>query len=277
MHYIEKSLLVIAYISKILKLPHLLKYGLFLLIKKRQIPIRSSINISYAKMDLNLGNFIDYWIFMDGSYEGKWQMQVREFVKGKTFIDIGSNIGIYPLTLYKETKFIYAFEPEKKNYKRLLHNLKINSIKNVKAFKLALGKQVKNNATLHISKDDHGWHSLSIHYTNGIQKVNVLTLDAFIKKNNLKDIGLIKIDVEGAEYDVVRGSQNTLKKLHPNLLIEFNKPYSNLAGQKLIALYKLIIDNHYQCFRMTKAGLTQTNESYIEKIYNENLLFIYHE
>lgn len=268
-------LLSFAYIFKKIKLPHALKYLLFLILKNKKLPIRTHIKLSHAKMDLNIGNFIDYWIYVDGSYEEKWLKEVQKLVRGKVLIDIGAHIGIYPLSLYKDAIFIYAFEPEEKNYKRLIHNLKINRINNVKMFRKAVfcenGKAVK----LYVSNDDTGWHSLSTQYSDNTQRVSTITLDKLI--NRIKNIGLIKVDVEGGEYDVIKGAQNTLKKFHPNLLIEFNKPFSMLGGHKLIEIYKLIVDNHYRCSRLKNGKLTQISESDIEKIYNENLLFTYYE
>ncbi len=273
----EKPLILFAYIFKELNLPHILKYLLFIILKNKNIPIRSQIKLSSAKVDLNIGNFIDYWIYVDESYEEKWLIEAQKLVKDRVFIDVGSHIGVYPLSLYKDASFIYSFEPEEKNYKRLLHNLKINEIKNVMAMRKAVFYEDRKIVKLYISNHDSGWHSLSIQYSDNIQKVKSVSLDNFVNQNKIKDISLIKIDVEGGEYDVIQGAKNTLKKFHPSLLIEFNKPFSMLGGHKLIEIYKLIIDNHYLCFRLRNRNLIQINDLDMERIYNENLLFIYHE
>lgn len=272
-----KVLILLAYLFKKLKLPHILKYLLFLKLKNKDIPVKSHLKLSLAKINLNLGNFIDYWIYVDESYEEKWLKKAQKLVKGKVFIDVGSHIGIYPLSLYKTTSFIYAFEPEERNYEKLLHNLEINEIKNVKVLRKAVFCEDEKVVKLYINNNDTGWHSLSIKYSNNIQKVTSVTLDNFINKNNIKNIGLIKIDIEGGEYNAIKGLQNTLKKFHPNLLVEFNKPFSMSGGHQLIDIYKLIANNHYLCFRLINRKLIKIDESSIEKVYNENLLFIYHE
>jgi hypothetical protein len=137
----NKFLLIVAYIIRSLKLPHLCKYGLFVIIKSRNIPTQSVILLSQKKIKLNLGEFIEYWIFMDGTYEKNWVLIAHDFVKGKVLIDIGANIGTYPLSLCKSAKKIYAFEPEKANYMRLVDNIEINKIKNIVPFQLAVYSQ----------------------------------------------------------------------------------------------------------------------------------------
>ncbi len=274
MNYFERLLLVTAFVFKLLNPPHFIKFTLFLLLKNRQIKIRSLVKISNAKIDLNLGDFIDYWIFMDGLYEGKWLMKITEFVKGRTFFDIGANIGIYTLALSKIAKYIYAFEPERTNYKRLVRNLNINSIANAKAIRKALSNQNSNNLPLYIHKNNKGLHSTVIPLSNKTQIIKAVTLDHFVKVNKIKDIGLIKIDTEGGELNVLTGAQKTIRELHPPLLIELNRPLSKIAGYELIDLYRLLMKNNYKSYKLKGKLLVRIRNSYIPNIYYENLLFI---
>jgi hypothetical protein len=126
-----------------------------------------------------------------------------------------------------------------------------------------------------VSNEDIGWHSLAIQYPGGIQTVKTITLDYFIKNNKINNIGLIKIDVEGAELDVLKGMQKTLDKLHPPVLIEFNNPRTKLAGHTLNELYDFITRYNYQAFRLKNNKLVKMKTFEIERIYNENLLFLY--
>lgn len=270
---LDRFLLTLAHIFKFLNLPHIFKYGLFMWLKKKQISVRSGIAISNIDVNLNLGDFIEYWTFMDGLYEKDWIIKAKELVKGKVLIDVGANIGVYPLSLFKEAKYIYAFEPEKENFTKLVHNLEINSITNILALRKAIFSSNRRGVKLHISNDDKGWHSLLINYSGGMQKVDTITLDYFIFKKRINNIGLIKIDVEGAELEVLKGSPKTLKKIHPPILVEFNRPRSELSGHNLIDIYNLIMKNDYLAFKLVNDNLVLLKNSDVPRIYNENILF----
>ncbi len=270
---INRLLKTLALIIRPLNPPHFLKYGFFLLLKNRKIGASSNIQMSGARVSLNLGNFIDYWIFMDGSYEGAWIEKVKDLVDGKTFIDIGANIGIYTLSLFKKAKCVYAFEPEKKNYQRLVHNLKINSVTNVKTYRCAIAN--KNGVgILYVSKNDGAWNSLSIPYSGGKQKVETITLDFFVGSGKVHNVGLIKIDVEGAELDILGGSHKTLQRFHPPILIEFNGPRSQLSGYSLKDMYKLITKYNYRGYRLADNRLAPLKISSLPSDFNDNILFI---
>lgn len=274
MRVLNKLLLYIAHLFRFLHLPHALKYGLFLTMKGKTIPVRARIDISGAIIDLNLGDFIEYWLFMDGLYEEAWIAKIKDFVEGKLFIDVGAHIGCYPLSLFKEAKHIFTFEPEENNYKRLVHNLKINSISNVKALRKAVTDK-NGRARLYIHKVESGWHSLYVKYSSTTEEVQTVSLDSFIERKHLGNIGLIKIDVEGAELSVLKGVEKTLRKFHPAILVEFNRPLAELAGQSLFDIYDLVFRKNYKAYRLAKNSLKLVKRSDISKVYNENILFIH--
>ena len=73
--------------------------------------------------------------------------------------------------------------------------------------------------------------------------IKIVTLDAWRETNLDSKIAFIKIDVEGAELDVLRGGENTLKNDKPILMIELNKTTMELAGwglQQLIQFLKSV-------------------------------------
>ena len=68
---IKRIALPIAKFLKRFEAPHLLKFVFFQFIKNRNIRTVSMLEISNASVNLDLGNFIEYWIYMDGLYEKK--------------------------------------------------------------------------------------------------------------------------------------------------------------------------------------------------------------
>ncbi len=58
--------------------------------------------------------------------------------------------------------------------------------------------------------------------TNGPVKVEVTTLDAYVRQMQLARVDFIKIDVEGAEVSLLKGAEETINRYHPTLIIEIN-------------------------------------------------------
>ncbi|OGM76865.1 hypothetical protein A2210_00555 [Candidatus Woesebacteria bacterium RIFOXYA1_FULL_40_18] len=256
-------------------LHHYVKLVLLYIFKNHDLHVRSLIDATGTKMDLNLGNFVDFWIFIDGTYEGIWINQVKKMVRRKTFIDVGAHIGIYSLSLFREAKEIFAFEAEKKNYKRLLGHIKLNSAKNVKAYRKIVSDKGKVRNKLYINEDNQGMHSSTVSYKGRVEKVSSITLDSFINKHKIRNIGLIKIDVEGAELKVLDGLRKTLRKIHPAILLEFNPTLAKLSGHKLTDIYNLMIKNKYRAYKLINKKLVKFRIEDIPQVYNENVLFLF--
>lgn len=269
----NKLLIFIASFLKQQNFPHTFKYLFYLLLNEKKIFVDRMVDISKSKMKLNIGNFIEYWIYMDGIYERDWIRNVIPFIEGRVLIDVGSNVGIYPLVLHKKARFIYAFEPERENYRRLIDNLKRNNINNVEVINKAVSDQTKK-ASLFISNDS-GSHSLLLHSNGKIEKVSVITLDGFLFKRKRLDVGLVKIDVEGAEFDVLRGATRLIKKYRPALLIEFNSAIAKTCGVNLFEMYEYLTDRGYAAHRLHDTRLKKISRFEIDNIYNENLLFLW--
>lgn len=269
----NKIIIFIASFLRDFRFPHLVKYAFFLLIRRKQILVNSKINFSDAKIQLNLGEFIGYWIFMNGSYEEEWISYISKLVKDKVFLDIGANIGIYSLSLFKSARQTFAFEPENETYARLVNNIKVNSITNIKTVKKAVTNKKTSKLTLYINKENMGLSSLKIAYNEGKQIIQATNLDAFIKEQKITKIGLIKIDVEGSELDVLAGAPNTLSKLGPPILIELNGLILKPMGRSPMDIYKVLTKYNYRPFLLKNGKLTSLKVSDLTLDMNCNVLF----
>ncbi len=136
-------------------------------------------------------------------------------------LDIGANIGIYAYKMSKLCNKVYAFE-----INDTLHSFIENyKIKNLQLEKYGLSN-ICDKATIYLPlnlKGDklHGWGSLEKRELEGVKdfytkETEVKTLDSL----NIKDIDLIKIDVEGHENKVLQGGINTIKSQRPLIIIE---------------------------------------------------------
>ena len=272
MTYLDKFLLNLCKLIKVSHAPRIVKYGLYLIIRKRKIRTKAFLEKG-LNIDLHLENISEFKLFMNILEDDLWINLAKDLTENKVFIDVGANIGIYSLILSKHAKRVFAFEPEEVNYKRLLKNIKNGKIQNIKPIQKAVYSNSFGKKNLYINDKDAGWHSLLLK-TDTTQPVSTITLDAFVKKNKLDQIGFIKIDVEGAELEVLRSSKNTLKKCPP-LLIEFNRPRFIKSGFYPIDVFRMINKNNYYAYTMNKDNnLINLEESEVSSIYNENVLFL---
>jgi FkbM family methyltransferase len=117
---------------------------------------------------------------------------------------------------------VYAFEPRDSLCDDILKNLKLNNRKNnVVIKKKGLGrKKCKIPFNEHSGNFNQG---VGMYDPDSKSEIEVVALDEELKSEN-RPVSLIKVDVEGMEFDVIRGAENILKKWKPVLLIEHNSP-----------------------------------------------------
>lgn len=143
--------------------------------------------------------------------------------EGNTALDIGANIGYYALIeskLVGKTGKVYAVEPVSKNIRLLKKNIALNKLCNVDVYHLAMGDfngktkifigQLCNLSTL---RKNAGIKTV------GEEEVDIMTVDSFLTGKSTPK--LIRMDIEGSEYNVIKGMTGTLKK-DVNLFIEIH-------------------------------------------------------
>ena len=132
-------------------------------------------------------------------------------------IDIGANLGLFTFFMSRASRHVFAFEPNPYP----LENLKGLVDSNVTVLPIALGN---NDGPVEIKIPHHrkGWSSngasLASKEINDGKIINIQCrkLDSL----NIENIGLIKIDVEGFEIEVIRGAKDTILKNKPVMIIE---------------------------------------------------------
>jgi len=137
--------------------------------------------------------------------------------RGDSVVDAGAHYGFYTLyasQLVGVEGMVLSFEPHPENYKKLLTNLRLNDVKNVKTFNKALG-DFDGWTKLYI-RSHSGGHSTFLKSKDYIN-VDFVRLDTVAERLNLKRVDLIKIDAEGAELNVLRGASKVIERFKPSL------------------------------------------------------------
>lgn len=150
----------------------------------------------------------------------EWARQL--LIPGKLFVDVGAHVGSYALQYAELGYQVHAFEAQRETFYRLATGILTNDLTDrVHAHHVALGDGSSSQLELRaISRDGGGSSTLNLsthHDPLSVERVEARTLDSF----HLKDVGLIKLDVEGAELACIIGSLNTLKDSgYPKILFE---------------------------------------------------------
>lgn len=143
---------------------------------------------------------------------------LKLFLKTKhksVFFDVGANIGSYTLIASEDSNaIIYAFEPHPSTFKHLVNNIELNHRKNVKPINIALDKEsghvefsnTTELATNHIIRDKNESPMDETIIVNSIKAKEFCLQHTAIPN-------IMKIDVEGFEYDVLSGFEELLAEV----------------------------------------------------------------
>lgn len=139
--------------------------------------------------------------------------------KGQVVFDLGAHIGIYAIKASKEVGqdgIIVAIEPHPTNFEFLRKNLELNECRNVLPINTAVASSC-GKAALFLGASGVS-HSTALRRSDDSILVNSITIDQLMKQLKLTRIELIKINVEGATQEVLRGAEETLKVHKPKII-----------------------------------------------------------
>lgn len=141
---------------------------------------------------------------------------------GDVFYDVGANVGIYSLyasAAVGNSGHIYAFEPLERNLRYLRQHLTLNNLHNCTVLPAAV---CDREGTLSFSSANRQ-SSMARLVADGEITVPSSTLDKCVYgEMRLRPPNVIKVDVEGAELQVLSGASRTLSEFHPAMFVEIH-------------------------------------------------------
>ena len=203
----------------------------FKLTKKQYVifETKTGLNIKIRVNSTDLMALTHVWMIQEYSNSG-FDINDSDIV-----IDIGAHIGLFALfasQFCKQGK-IFCFEPIKENYELLVENINSNKIKNIIPFNFAVSKE--SDSVKIFLNDDYSGHSMFLETNNFVIVKSKSLLDIF-SENNIQECNFLKLDCEGAEYDIINSLPsdflNKIKKsvieyhladTHPKLLEQLIK------------------------------------------------------
>jgi FkbM family methyltransferase len=191
-------------------------YKFFCAVVRKKIVVLSIDGINYK---LDLGEVIDLGIYLN-RYEPDMVAVIQEFCRpGFTVLDIGANVGAHTLRLLRtvgDKGKVYAFEPTDYAYNKLIGNISLNRYKNITPVKMVLSDK---NALRQKINFRSSWPTKGKPLEQE-SEVDFIRLDDWCERENILNVDLIKLDVDGNEYNVIKGAGSMLTKWHPLILME---------------------------------------------------------
>lgn len=232
------------YLPIIFKLPKFIRnwYELPLII----IKLRNKVVLRNG-LEFKIYDYVNLLVLFEIFYNNDYKISLSNPVN---IVDIGSNIGdstIYFSKRFSNTK-IYSIEPNNKVYRLQKENLKLNKINNVVTFNQAISD--KNGTRDFYLSPASGLSGFTKNNTSSIKvKVKTSNLDSFFKQCSISRCDLLKLDCEGAEFDILLNSNDrTLLKVE-NFIVEYHDDKNKGSHDSIVQLfrrlkYKVTIKKH---------------------------------
>lgn len=199
-------------------------------------------------------SFIVPSLMMYGEWtEGEIDTMKKYIKHGDVVLDIGSNWGTHTLAFAHyvgEDGFVHSFDACSVFTDSILFNLEMNEVYNVEVHNCALGNENKKDyIEVHVpdlsQRQNYGEFKINgtkmkdattfqMKTTGQIEHVDMCTIDSF----NFDRVDMIKIDVEGLEFDVLKGAEKTIQKFNPYLFIEAYRHDNDPMRNNIISYLK---------------------------------------
>ncbi|UCC52485.1 MAG: FkbM family methyltransferase [Anaerolineaceae bacterium] len=194
-----------------------------------------------------------------GLYDQPEVQLMRHLLRpGHTFFDVGAHIGYYSLVasqLVGHSGHVHAFEPLQQNLARLEDVVAANQISNITANQFAIGSAI-GSITLYSGPPDlanSGQSSVNPHSRLPFEAtVSMITLDEYVSSRNIAQVSLVKLDIEGYEYEAFLGMNSLLREEGaPHLIFEVNEFLLNKLKLDSTILTEHLSDLGYSIFTIS--------------------------
>jgi FkbM family methyltransferase len=200
-----------------------------------------SFEIRESIEDPSYDHNLDFKVINETWIENVYRIHQGQFHGESVFVDVGANIGAVSMFVdnFNKTRDddkkikVYAVEPEPNNLDLLNKNIQNNPTENI---------IVVNNAIWHeeavVSISNRGGNSSIVDLEKDKSEVLAITLDKLFSIYNIKEVDVMKVDIEGAEFDlIINTPAETLAKIN-TLVLEFDKSFDGKFGKMIEKLAK---------------------------------------
>ena len=257
---------------------------------KKLIPLHTSyMHPSIKKVirdstlfELDISDYMQWYIWA-GLKDLSWKFATKDAKGPYTIIDVGANVGAFCiktgafLVNNNIDSTVIAFEPNPYVFKKLAKNLSLNEkLKNTVQVEPLGVSNKKEKLEFQWNKNNSGggrFISKKDSANENIELIKVVTIDDYVKVNNISNISFIKVDVEGFEPFVLQGAKETIEKFNPNIFIEVSPKWWNNNGFTVKGVLQRFNELNYTFYPLIdeEIGTPETFHNIIQKKEQFNL------
>lgn len=261
-----------------------------IIIKKDAVYLvsKDEIIISIPKNEISV---LGQWLIMPEyeSFEQVIIIKILDYFSKSlnefSFFDIGANIGWYSLFVDKKYSkcTIHSFEPSKATFELFSKNIMLNSSNKIKANNFGLSDEI-GFKEFYFCEDMLGASSLA-DTIKDVKKEKIIcsfnTLDNYCLSNNISP-DFIKVDVEGAEFLVMKGGNKVLNNNKPVVMLELLRKWAKFFNYHPNDVIEYMENLGYKCFVANKDSLfpfdrvddntIETNYFFLHSDYHKDLI-----
>lgn len=167
-------------------------------------------------------------------YDHQYDPIFFEIKRDDVIFDIGAHVWYFSIYAAYRAKQVHSFEPFYKNFIQLQENIKINDLKNVVSNNIALGDS-QGEVEFYEHQSHTGCHSL--YKRGGIYNhitVKKETLGQYMKEHNITKVNLLKLDCEGAEYEIINSLPEECFVKIDKICMEIHEDIVNISKKVII-------------------------------------------
>ncbi|HSV98640.1 MAG TPA: FkbM family methyltransferase [Sedimentisphaerales bacterium] len=231
--------------------------------------------IGGTEFELDLGEVIDLGLYL-GEFEKDLADAIDRFCgPGMIVLDIGANVGAHALhfgRLVGREGRVFAFEPTEYAFDKLLRNSSLNPALNIFCHRIALSDRNRGDQEIDFRSS---WR------TDGGRRdsrcrVDFGRLDDWCRNHDVVDVDIVKLDVDGNEFSVLKGAERLLRNCSPLLFIEVWGPnFSREEENPFVFLHRfgyrfftLDMRNEYRSIEEMRNRVSSPNGELLDSSFN---------
>jgi|SaaInlStandDraft_2_1057019.scaffolds.fasta_scaffold50577_1 FkbM family methyltransferase len=236
----------------------------FLKSQKKPVDIGNGLKMYFDYTNPRLSHIV----YDDDIEEGKSKQAFLDLIDdGDIVIDVGANIGEYSLIAAQKVKEhgkVISIEPLKETAQTLTKHFQLNNFTNYEVITKVIGNETKKvNLYKQMAGGTMGFVDSTLigRKFEKVDEVEMTTIDEILSTRNIENVKIMKIDIEGYEFELLKGAKNSLQnKKIENMMIEVHINYLKEKGISEKQFYDYLTKQGYVVDTIQK---TSSNRSHV--------------
>jgi FkbM family methyltransferase len=214
---------------------------------------RQEVAVPEGRFWVDLASNFGFRVTSPEGYEPQTKQLLLSFLSpGMVFVDLGANEGFFSVVAARQVGpggRVFAIEPQARLGSVVRRNLELNAVTNTTLVAVAVS-DAESVADFNLAPDTNSGSSglsRATRYANPTQPVRTTTLAGFLAEQGLSVVDVMKIDIEGFEYEAVLGSPEVFRTHRVRrLLIEIHGSLLAARGRRPESIAELLLSHGYE-------------------------------